>query len=358
MWGAVINSSPLKETPTVLHALRLPIPHHRRIFLLVLFNFFFVPAQRGSRIPHSPMWGAVINGRALKETPTVLHALRLPLPNHRRNDPVKYDFDDNGKGRGIYRGRELESDRLRPRTENAPRTDGAREKCRICGKSPASKNYGSIACASCKVFFIRVTTSGALTQKCAFNGQCLLDYAIIGKKKCMSCRFAKCLAVGMEPESTARRKELTCFERSKETYQYHIHCGVNIVIPCMKKTQMEDEEFTLIRNIVIFSSSLGFKEKSSEIIRKAYKKYSNMLLVHLKSKYHDEKIVISKFNDLMTIPGCMQNLGIINSVIILPSYFSVIYSWILLLMTPVYLNAIKATFGKKVDEGKVSETDH
>ncbi|CAJ0953781.1 unnamed protein product, partial [Mesorhabditis belari] len=99
------------------------------------------------------------------------------------------------------------------------------------------------------------------------------------------------------------------FEDAKETYSYQFDCGMNVVIPLMKRTQMGDEEYVLIKNIVLFSSDLDYKENSVEIIRKAFKKYANILLEHLKSRYNDENQVIATFNDLMMIPRCMQSLG-------------------------------------------------
>ncbi|CAJ0934604.1 unnamed protein product, partial [Mesorhabditis belari] len=377
------------------------------------------------------------------------------------------------------------------------------EKCRVCGKTPASKVYGSIACQSCKVFFMRATTSGTGMTLTKCQASCSPPIEL-EKYRCSSCRLKKCFEVGMDPEATARRRgcqlrekraqvglrprgrpkkepilnclkastsvapdsrevqlATTCysapismivhgeytiesflnlqrlaackevsspilldfpfftgnslhealrnptivcqrtpmhserppdipadcagtlvgrafsrffvfmadwcrgvpefsqldendqlsvfcrnicsisqfedyyrtykmnfqdglliifgmplkvatqphFQGVKPTYDFHMTCGLDIVIPCMKKTEMGDEEFVLMKNILLFSSDLGLKEKSAQVVRKAFRKYSSMLLEHLKTRFVDEQLVISKFTQLMMIPQCMQDLG-------------------------------------------------
>jgi len=80
-----------------------------------------------------------------------------------------------------------------------------REKCRVCG-SPASenKNYGAICCFSCKAFFRR----GQPVVRCVAN----TDECRITKKtrvKCKSCRYNKCIQIGMIPEKVKNHKALT-----------------------------------------------------------------------------------------------------------------------------------------------------
>jgi len=79
------------------------------------------------------------------------------------------------------------------------------EKCRVCG-CPASenKNYGGISCCSCKAFFRR----GKPLLGCVAN----TDECKITKKtrvKCKSCRYNKCIQIGMIPEKVKNHKALT-----------------------------------------------------------------------------------------------------------------------------------------------------
>ncbi|CAJ0943572.1 unnamed protein product, partial [Mesorhabditis belari] len=385
------------------------------------------------------------------------------------------------------------------------------EKCRVCGKSPASKIYGSIACASCKIFFLRVCTAGAPVPDCQNFRLCVgPKFLVPGKSRCVACRFEKCIQVGMLPENTARRRgcllrekrsmiglkprgrpkletqeiddqpstsfsldtreaqliakyfsrpllfskapsldvlrELTNFERLlmsdtvidllphnfeytmekmkmmdilwnptiicprapvgyqlytnyemprkymstlggrmfarslvlfadwfratpefwdlneedrinlfcrqvlrlnllndyyythkyqfndgilsplytrlkaneieeanleaiTDSFLYHMHFGMSVVIPTMRKVEMGDEEFVLIRNIIFFSSGIGLTENGSEIARKAFLKYSNILLEYLKLRFRRETLAIEKFGKLMEIPTYMQWLA-------------------------------------------------
>ncbi|CAJ0943637.1 unnamed protein product, partial [Mesorhabditis belari] len=75
------------------------------------------------------------------------------------------------------------------------------EKCRVCAGVPASKNYGSITCASCKNFFLRVTTAGVEVGECRNFHLCSQqNFRGAGKAKCTPCRYEKCIEVGMIPE--------------------------------------------------------------------------------------------------------------------------------------------------------------
>ncbi|CAJ0925770.1 unnamed protein product, partial [Mesorhabditis belari] len=47
------------------------------------------------------------------------------------------------------------------------------KKCLICGATPAYNVYGSVACGSCKNFFMRVATSDRELPPCQSSGQCV-----------------------------------------------------------------------------------------------------------------------------------------------------------------------------------------
>jgi hypothetical protein len=96
--------------------------------------------------------------------------------------------------------------------------------CKICGEKPYGKNYGVLSCSSCKIFFRRY---GFHSKVCIFDSiyanlflvffiqnirPCDLDnnceITILSRKVCTACRFAKCLAVGMNPE-LIRKEDLS-----------------------------------------------------------------------------------------------------------------------------------------------------
>ncbi|CAJ0945157.1 unnamed protein product, partial [Mesorhabditis belari] len=109
--------------------------------------------------------------------------------------------------------------------------------------------------------------------------------------------------------SHAKIDELHILDEFKETFYFHIYYGLNTVIPMMKRTEIRDEEFLLLKAIILFSSDIGFREISSQVTRKAFYKYTMILLEHLKIRFKDEKVALVKFNELMMIPMCMQTVA-------------------------------------------------
>ena len=65
-------------------------------------------------------------------------------------------------------------------------------------------HYGSVACFACRGFFRRTTLSlkdGGVggKSKCGYNGHCEIRDKI-SRMHCPSCRYDKCISVGMKPE--------------------------------------------------------------------------------------------------------------------------------------------------------------
>lgn len=67
--------------------------------------------------------------------------------------------------------------------------------CGVCGDRAKSYHFGGISCDSCKAFFRRSVQNEAQFQ-CPNRGNCRITLA--SRKSCQACRFAKCLAIGME----------------------------------------------------------------------------------------------------------------------------------------------------------------
>ena len=78
--------------------------------------------------------------------------------------------------------------------------------CPVCLQSANGHiHYGSVACFACRGFFRRTTLSlngragRGGKSKCGYNGHCEIKDKI-SRMHCPSCRYDKCLSVGMKAE--------------------------------------------------------------------------------------------------------------------------------------------------------------
>ncbi|KAM8828141.1 nuclear receptor subfamily 5 group A member 2-like [Spinachia spinachia] len=72
------------------------------------------------------------------------------------------------------------------------------EPCPVCGDKVSGYHYGLLTCESCKGFFKR-TVQNNKKYTCAHSRGCRID--VSQRKRCPSCRFQKCLHVGMRLEA-------------------------------------------------------------------------------------------------------------------------------------------------------------
>ncbi|XP_054615744.1 nuclear receptor subfamily 5, group A, member 5 isoform X2 [Dunckerocampus dactyliophorus] len=72
------------------------------------------------------------------------------------------------------------------------------EGCPVCGDKVSGYHYGLLTCESCKGFFKR-SVQNDKHYTCAEGQSCPMD--VSQRKRCPSCRFQKCLAVGMKKEA-------------------------------------------------------------------------------------------------------------------------------------------------------------
>ncbi|KAH9284012.1 Nuclear receptor ROR-alpha [Echinococcus granulosus] len=77
--------------------------------------------------------------------------------------------------------------------------------CRVCGAQSSGFHFGAITCEGCKGFFRR-TISERDNQRytCRNGGTCLITLAT--RNNCKSCRYRKCLSVGMSKDEIERIK--------------------------------------------------------------------------------------------------------------------------------------------------------
>lgn len=84
--------------------------------------------------------------------------------------------------------------------------------CGVCGDRAKSYHFGGISCDSCKAFFRRSVQNGARFQ-CPYEGCCRITVA--SRKCCQSCRFKKCLSIGMEQSWVMTEQERLQLLRSR-----------------------------------------------------------------------------------------------------------------------------------------------
>lgn len=72
-------------------------------------------------------------------------------------------------------------------------------KCAVCGERAPYIFYGTRACDSCRTFFRRhVVLNSSKSLRCRFDAKC--DIGPGTRKRCTTCRLAKCHRVGMKAE--------------------------------------------------------------------------------------------------------------------------------------------------------------
>ena len=68
--------------------------------------------------------------------------------------------------------------------------------CRICQEPALYSYYGAIVCLSCKTFFRRHIQLTRSDNECRWDKRCSINLQT--RRRCSSCRFARCLAKGMQ----------------------------------------------------------------------------------------------------------------------------------------------------------------
>ena len=90
-------------------------------------------------------------------------------------------------------------------TSNSSSVGSEEEKlCLVCNDVSSGKHYGAVTCEGCKGFFRRIICyNHQNTYQCIsaeVQNECAITNDSTRRKCCKSCRFRKCLAIGMKPE--------------------------------------------------------------------------------------------------------------------------------------------------------------
>ncbi|ULT87402.1 hypothetical protein L3Y34_006906 [Caenorhabditis briggsae] len=76
--------------------------------------------------------------------------------------------------------------------------------CTVCGQSAGSCHFGAISCRACAAFFRRIVVGKKMTSVIRCDGNCRLDTRVL-RKLCASCRYERCLKVGMKSSEVMAR---------------------------------------------------------------------------------------------------------------------------------------------------------
>ncbi|CAI5448720.1 unnamed protein product [Caenorhabditis angaria] len=76
--------------------------------------------------------------------------------------------------------------------------------CRVCGELEGKPHYGTVCCASCKAFFRRRFLNNE-KKECRNGNRC--EISASNRKNCSSCRYKKCLEVGLKTEEIRGKRK-------------------------------------------------------------------------------------------------------------------------------------------------------
>ncbi|UJR32095.1 hypothetical protein I4U23_019563 [Adineta vaga] len=103
-----------------------------------------------------------------------------------------------------------------PITDQSARIPSRNDTCQVCGDKACIINYGALSCPSCKTFFRRHGYHSK-NLECHFEAECFITTET--RKYCSACRFAKCLAAGMNSDFI-RKEDLSSKNRQGHSMKY------------------------------------------------------------------------------------------------------------------------------------------
>ena len=99
--------------------------------------------------------------------------------------------------------------------------------CFVCGDRSSGRHYGVLTCDGCRGFFKRSVRRG-LGYQCREKGQCVVDLS--RRNQCQSCRFKKCLGVGMRQEGLFNYSYTKCYFATRWLSEFHVYIVQSVVV--------------------------------------------------------------------------------------------------------------------------------
>ncbi|XP_064623365.1 estrogen-related receptor gamma-like isoform X2 [Lineus longissimus] len=117
--------------------------------------------------------------------------------------------------------------------------------CLVCGDVASGYHYGVASCEACKAFFKR-TVQGNIDYSCPANSSCEINKQ--RRKACQSCRFQKCLRVGMLKEGV--RLDRVRGGRQKYHHRIDVTHPTYYPLPTLPQKRPRTEENKLLQSLL------------------------------------------------------------------------------------------------------------